>query len=72
MISLDDDRTSLIAVAIGIVVATVTLYLLLTRRTWFGQHLPLPLHPVRPRFGHRPENGTWAATAFVVTNRRTI
>ena len=48
------NRTSLIAVAIGIVVAAVALYLLLTRRTWFGQHLPLPLHPASPRPGTVP------------------
>ncbi len=52
MISLEDDRTSLIAVAIGIVVAAVALYLLRTRKTRFGQHLPL--HPASPRPGTVP------------------
>ncbi len=53
MISLEN-RTDLIAVAIGVVLAAVTLSMLLTRRTWFGQHLPLPLHPASPRPGTVP------------------
>ena len=40
-----------IAVAIGVVLTAVALYLLLTPRTRFGQHLPLPLHPASPRPG---------------------
>ena len=35
--------------AVGVVIAAVALYLFLTRRPWFGQHLPLALHPSSPR-----------------------
>ena len=52
MVSLEDDRTSLIAVAIGIVAAAVALYLLRNRKTRFGLHLPL--HPSSPRPGTVP------------------
>jgi hypothetical protein len=41
-------------VAIGVVLTAVALYLLLTHRTRFGQHLPLPLHPASPRPGTVP------------------
>jgi hypothetical protein len=47
-----DDRTNLVAAAIGVVLAAAALYLLVTRRTWFGQHLPL--HPASPRPGTVP------------------
>jgi len=49
-----ENQTNVIAVAIGAVLAAAALYLLMTRRTWFGQHLPLPLHPSSPRPGTIP------------------
>ena len=49
-----ENQTGLVAPAVGAVIAAVALYLLLTRRTWFGQHLPLALHPSSPRPGTVP------------------
>lgn len=49
-----ESSTNIIAVLIGAVLAVVALYLILTRRTWLGQHLPLPLHPSSPRPGTVP------------------
>ncbi len=48
MVSLEK-QTNPIAVAIGVVLAAIALYLVLTRRTWFGQHLPVLPHPSCPR-----------------------
>jgi hypothetical protein len=49
-----EHRDDLVVVAVGVVLSAIALYLLLTRRTWFGQHLPLPLHPASPRPGTVP------------------
>ena len=57
-----ENRTNLIVVAIGVVLVAVALYLLMTRRTWFGQHLPCPA-PRQPPPGDRPENGPRTAVA---------
>ncbi len=53
MLSLEN-RTNLIAVALGVVIAAAALYLLLTRRTWLAQHAPHPLHPSSPVPGTVP------------------
>ena len=49
-----EDRTDLLAVALAVCLAAVGICLLFTRRTWPGQHLPLPLHPSRPGPGAVP------------------
>ena len=54
MISLEEDRMNLVALAIDIVVAAVATYLLLTPRAWFCHHPPLPLHSASSRPGTVP------------------
>ena len=54
LITLVDNRTGMVPLAVGVALVAAVLYLLLTRRTWAGQHLPLPLHPDRPRTGPVP------------------
>lgn len=52
--TLMDNRTGMVPLAVGVALVAAVLYLLLTRRTWPGQHPPLPLHPGRPRPGTVP------------------
>jgi uncharacterized membrane protein YfcA len=49
-----ENRTELLAAAIAVCLAAAAVYLFLNRRIWLGQHLPLPLHPSRPRPGTVP------------------
>ncbi len=47
-------RTNYLATAGGLLIVAIALYMLMTRKTWFGQHLPLPLHPASPVPGTLP------------------
>lgn len=65
-----ENRSNLIAVVAGIVLALAVLYLLMAPRAWLRQCLPL--YPVRPPPGDLSENAPRAAGPSTLMAMQTI